>query len=98
MKNTDYQELVLNCASWQEAQDIADQLLKKRLVSTVEFVEVQSHSWRTSASKEIRQIKLIMQSLANDVQVIEAELAELYGHTNFALQHHSPAIVPTTKA
>jgi uncharacterized protein involved in tolerance to divalent cations len=42
-----YTELVLSCKSWQDAQRMADILLEKHLVDSVEMLEVKSESgWR----------------------------------------------------
>ena len=45
MPNFDIVELVILCKSWQEAQDIADVMLTKKLVKTVETVTASRHWW-----------------------------------------------------
>jgi uncharacterized protein involved in tolerance to divalent cations len=74
-----YEELVLTCSSWQKAQAIADELLKKNLVSTVEFMEVY-------ASQELKEIKLIMRNVVNSFHDVESELVKLQGHKDFVLE------------
>jgi uncharacterized protein involved in tolerance to divalent cations len=85
MSKTNYEEIILSCVSWQEAQRIADELLKNRLINTAEFMEVKAQSFVGSASKEIKEIKLIMRSLVSDFQAIEAEVSKLFGNKDFVL-------------
>lgn len=89
---TQFVELVLTCGSWQEAQKIADELLEKRLVACVEFMEVTSkYRWQTGI-EAASEVKLIMQTLANNFTRIEAEVAKLHSYETFVLQQ-----IPVTK-
>src|SRR5207245_9044387 len=82
----DFTELVLSCGSWQEAQKIADSLLNKRLVACVEFLVVHSkYRWHDTL-EEAKEVKLIMQALADNFKSIEAEVAKLHSYETYVLQ------------
>jgi periplasmic divalent cation tolerance protein len=86
MSNTDYQEFVVTCASWQEAQAIADVLLEKRLIACAEFIEIKSkYRWQETL-EEANEIKLIMKTIANNFKKVEAEIAKLHSYKAFVLQ------------
>jgi periplasmic divalent cation tolerance protein len=79
-------EAVLTCASWQEAQRIADSLLEKHLVACVEFIEIKSqYHWR-GRIEQADEIKLIMEAVAGNFDAIEAEVAKLHSYDTFILQ------------
>ena len=82
----DFAELVLTCGSWQEAQRIADSLLEKHLVACVEFIEIKSKSWWRNRIEETDEIKLVMQSVAENFEKVEAEVAKLHSYDTFVLQ------------
>ena len=87
MMKTEFVELVLTCGSWQEAQRIADVLLEKRLVACVEFMEVKSkYRWQQTILEEATEIKLIMETVAEHFDKIEAEVAKLHSYDAFVLQ------------
>jgi uncharacterized protein involved in tolerance to divalent cations len=65
-------ELVLTCGSWQEAQKIADQLLEQKLISSAEFLKADG-------------IKLLMTTLAELPDAVEAEIKRLHGKKDFTL-------------
>jgi periplasmic divalent cation tolerance protein len=83
---TDFVELVLTCGSWQEAQKIADALLEKKLVACVEFMEVQSKYRWQGAIEEAKEIKLIMETIAEHFEKVESEVAKLHSYETFVLQ------------
>ena len=86
MHQTDFVELVLTCGSWQEAQKIADSLLEKHLVACVEFLEVKSRSWWRNRLEETDEIKLIMQTVGDNFEKVEAAVAKLHSYDTFVLQ------------
>lgn len=75
MQSNNLVELVLSCGSWQEAQRVADSLLEKKLVASVEFLE----------QHEPQGVKLIMQSAEHLLDTIQSEIATLKTEA-FALQ------------
>lgn len=79
-------ELVLTCASWQEAQQIADHLLEKRLVACIEFMEIKSKYWWEGKLDEVKEIKLIMQTVADNFAKVEAAVGKLHSYETFVLQ------------
>lgn len=85
-RNNDFVELVLTCGSWQEAHKIAEELLHKRLVACVEFLELQSQYRWHGALEDAKEIKLIMETVAHHFEAIEAEVAKLHGYETFVLQ------------
>lgn len=85
-------ELFLTCGSWQEAQRIADALLDQKLVACVEMLEVQSKNWWHGEIESNLEIKLIMKSLAEHFDKVEAEVAKLHSYETFVLEQ-----LPITK-
>jgi len=83
---TDFVELVLTCGSWQEAQRIVDSLLEKRLIACAEFIEIKSKYHWQGELEEAKEIKLIMESIADNFEKIEAEVAKLHSYETFVLQ------------
>lgn len=86
MSKPDFVEVVLTCGSWQEAHKIAEELLHQRLVTCVEFLEVQSKYHWHGAMEEAKEIKLIMETVAHHFSTIEAEVAKLHSYETFVLQ------------
>jgi periplasmic divalent cation tolerance protein len=86
MSSPDYQELVLTCGSWQEAQAIVDVLLEKRLIACAEFIEIKSKYHWDGKLEENNEIKLIMGTIADKFDSIEAEVTKLHSYETFVLQ------------
>lgn len=92
MADTSFVQLVLTCGSWQEAQRIADSLLDKRLVACVEMFDIKSkYHWQDEIVGG-KEIKLIMETIADHFDKIEKEVAKLHGYDTFVLQQ-----LPVTK-
>lgn len=79
-------ELILTCNSWQEAQKITDALLAKRLVACVEQMEIRSKNWWQGAVEDTKEIKLIMTSIADNFDKVEAEVKKHHNYKTFVLQ------------
>ncbi len=86
----DLVEVVLTCGSWQEAQRVADDLLQKYLVGSVEFLEVEAKQWRKSGLAGAKEVKLIIQTVAQELEAIEQAVT--------ALSSHNPALQKTLLA
>jgi periplasmic divalent cation tolerance protein len=84
--SSNFVELVLTCGSWQEAQKIADHLLENRLVACVEFMEIRSKYWWDGKLDEAKEIKLIMETIADNFDKVEAALGKLHSYETFVLQ------------
>lgn len=81
-----FTELVLTCGSWQEAQRIADALLEKHLVACVEFFEIKSqYHWQGKVEKA-DEVKLVMETITDNFDQIEAEVTNLHSYDTFVLQ------------
>lgn len=78
-------ELVLTCASWQEAQRITDALLAGKLVACVEHMEVRSRNWWQGKIEDNKEIKLIMTTIAEKYDEIEAEIRKHHSYETFVL-------------
>ncbi len=79
-------ELVLTCASEQEAQSIADSLLEKKLVACAEFSPVTSRfSWKNKIENSV-EIRLTMLSTADNFDAIETEATRLHSYETFVLR------------
>jgi hypothetical protein len=60
----DLVELVLGCKSWQQAQDVTDYLLRRRLIIRAEALTA-------------HEIKLLLTTTHHHIETIEIELKEL---------------------
>jgi periplasmic divalent cation tolerance protein len=83
---TNFVELVLTCGSWQEAQKITDALLQDRLVACVEQMEIRSKNWWQGAIEDTKEIKLIMKTVAEKFEAIEAEIKKHHSYETFVLE------------
>lgn len=79
-------ELFLTCSSWQEAQNITDALLEKKLVACVEQMEIRSKNWWEGATEDTKEIKLSMLSIAEHYAPIEALIAKFHSYETFVLK------------
>jgi periplasmic divalent cation tolerance protein len=79
-------ELILTTSSWQEAQKIADHLLDERLVACVEFIEIRSNYWRHGNREAASEVKLIMETLLENFDKVEAVVRPLHSYDTFVLQ------------
>ena len=86
MSRSELVEMIVSCSSWQEAQDIADSLLAKRLVGCVEFIDIKSKYRWQGALHEASEVKLIMESLATNFEAVEGEITKLHSYETFVLQ------------
>lgn len=78
-------ELTLTCGSWQEAQNITDALLASKLVACVEQIEIRSQYWWQGAVQDIKEIKLVMTSIAEKFNDVEAEVRKHHSYETFVL-------------
>ncbi len=79
-------ELVTTCGSWQEAQRITDALLEKHLAACVEQMEITSKNWWQGAIEDTKEIKLIMKTLAEKFDDVEAEIRKHHSYKTFVLE------------
>jgi periplasmic divalent cation tolerance protein len=86
MDKPDFVEFVLTCGGWQEAQAIADALLEKRLVACVEFIDIKSKYYWHGVLEESKEVKLIMESLADKFEAVEAVVTKIHSYETFVLQ------------
>ena len=77
---TNFTELVLTCESWQEAQNIADELLEKKLVACIEFFDIKSKYRWHGKIEETKEVKLIMQTKTEYFDKIEATVKKLHSY------------------
>lgn len=82
----DFIEVVLTCGSWEEAHNIVDVLLDKKLVACVEMSEVKSKYLWQNEVEEADEIKLTMKSVASHFETIEAEVKKLHSYDTFVLE------------
>jgi uncharacterized protein involved in tolerance to divalent cations len=85
-------ELVLTCGSWQEAQKITDALLAKRLVACVEQMEIRSKNWWRGHIEDNTEIKLIMETIADNFDKVETEVKKHHSYETYVLQ-----MIPITR-
>jgi periplasmic divalent cation tolerance protein len=79
-------QLVLNCGSWQEAQRIADSLLKQHLIAAADFIPVKStYPWKGKIQDD-QEIRLVMASAEHLFEKVEQEVEKLHSYEVFVLQ------------
>ncbi len=81
-----FTELTLTCSNQNEAQKIADSLLRQRLVACVKFEEVTSQFRWKGEIETAAEIKLSMTTIADHYDKIEAEITKLHSYETFVLQ------------
>ena len=86
MTKHDFVELVLTCGSWQEAQKITDALLAKKLVACVEQMEIHSKNWWKGKVEDNKEVKLIMETIAENFEKVEKEVRKHHSYETFVLQ------------
>ncbi len=79
-------ELVLTCASWQEAQRIADHLLNRRLIACAKFLPIQCKNWWEGELSSAKEVMVMMESVSHYFSDIEAEIATLHSYQTFVLK------------
>jgi periplasmic divalent cation tolerance protein len=97
VKQSGFVELILTCGSWQEAQKIADSLLEQRLVACVEFIDITSKNWWKHEIEASAEVKLIMQSVADNFKPVEKVVKKLHSYETPAL-HAIPIAAITDEA
>lgn len=85
MAKPKFVELVVTCASWQEAQAIADVLLEKRLIACAEFMEIKSKYRWHGKLEQAAEVKLIMATIADNFKKVEAEISKLHSYDTFVM-------------
>jgi len=83
---SNFVEMVLTCGSWQEAQQITDALIEKRLVACVEQLEIKAKNWWHGKHEEGKEIKLIMLSMAEKFDEVEKVVRKHHSYETFVLQ------------
>lgn len=81
-----YIQLLLTCGSWQEAQRIVDHLLEQHLIACAEFIPIKSRFQWKDKIEQNDEIKLIMQTIDQHFERIEAEVSKLHSYETFVLQ------------
>jgi uncharacterized protein involved in tolerance to divalent cations len=74
-------ELILTCSSWQDAQELSDELLHRQLVDRIETLEVKK-SRHESNSHQVKGINLIVQTQPEQLSKIEALANKLQESNN----------------
>jgi uncharacterized protein involved in tolerance to divalent cations len=72
-----YTELVLSCKSWQDAQRMADILLEKHLVDSVEMLEVKSESGWRNGGQLVDKVELIVKTPPEHLNRVEQLISAL---------------------
>jgi uncharacterized protein involved in tolerance to divalent cations len=76
-------ELVITCASWQEAQRIADGLLEKQLVNSIESFEIKPRHWWEGDQQSVQRVKLLVMAPTENFSDIQ-RLANKLHHVKSA--------------
>ena len=79
-------ELMLTCASWQEATRVTDHLMSHGLVRAVEYLPAKVVGAVHEGLEEAHAVSLVMQAAADNLADIETAVAEVLGHPHAVLQ------------
>jgi hypothetical protein len=60
-------ELVIDCRSWQQAQELADTLFAKQLAQSIELIEVKA----LEVDRDIQKIRLVIEGAENHIAAIK---------------------------
>jgi len=81
-------ELAVLCNSWQEAQRIADELFKRKMIDAADFVPLKLGD--DHMDEQYSKIQLIMIAQAGKIGTIEMIVHEIQGDRRIRL-HHLPS-------
>ncbi|HUD06309.1 MAG TPA: divalent cation tolerance protein CutA [Candidatus Saccharimonadales bacterium] len=79
-------EVLLTCGSWQEAQNIVDDLFAKKLIACAEFLEVKSKFAWQGELNQAKEVKLIMLTTKPKFTSIEKVVRAHHSYDTFVLQ------------
>lgn len=79
-------ELFLTCKDRAEAEKITQVLLEKHLVACAKFLPVDSRYWWEGKIIDDKEVLLLMESVADNFDRIEVEVAKLHSYDTFVLQ------------
>lgn len=79
-------QILLTCPNWEQAQQIADALLDKKLAACIEQTEIKSKNWWKGELESQNEIRLMMETVAANFDKIEAEVRKLHSYDTFVMQ------------
>ncbi len=79
-------ELVLTCEDRAEAEKIAGALLDQKLIACAKFVPVDSCFWWQDKIVDEQEVMLLMESVTDKFDRIEAAVARLHSYDTFVLK------------
>lgn len=79
-------ELVLTCEDRAEAEKIAHALLEKHLIACAKYIPIECSYWWQGENTEGKEVMLLMESVAENFEKVEAEVAKLHSYETFVLQ------------
>lgn len=77
--------LLLTCANRQEAQNIAQALLDKKLAACVRLSDVNSSFWWQDKIENADEVQLVIESIKDKFDDIETTIRQLHSYETFAL-------------
>lgn len=83
---SEFIELVLTCDDRAEAEKIADCLLEKQLIACAKFVPIDSRYRWNGQIAESQEVLLLMESVADNFDKVEAEVKKLHSYDTFVLK------------
>lgn len=86
MSSQNLNELTVTCSSKAEAEKIADVLLEKRLIACAKFLPIESKFRWEGKIETTKETLLLMESVADNFNKIEAEVTKLHSYDTFVLK------------
>lgn len=83
---SEFVELVLTCEDRAEAEKIAHTLLEKHLIACAKYLPIECSYWWQGEITEGKETMLLMESMAEHFEKVEAEVAKLHSYETFVLQ------------
>ncbi|MFA5004486.1 MAG: divalent-cation tolerance protein CutA [Candidatus Saccharimonadales bacterium] len=81
-----FSELFLTCEDRAEAEKIAQALLERHLIACAKFIPIEARYWWKGEIVDGKEVLLLMESVADNFDKIEAEVAKLHSCEAFVLQ------------
>jgi len=83
---TEFCQLQLTCTDEKEALDVADKLLKKRLIACAKQMPITSDFHWQGKIEHAEEVFLVMESKLDFFKKVEAEVSKLHSYDTFVLE------------
>ena len=79
-------QILLTCKDRKQAQAITDAVLNAKLAACIEQAEIKSKNWWNDKLESQNEIRLTMETIAENFDKIEAKVRKLHSYDVFVMQ------------